>query len=190
MSRPGRAFQIPEHEIPLKNDRPEEMGEEEWTAYIDSLVPLLGWFIVAFNNLERTIDHWLAWLIRDRLETDELSWILIERTTASQKIQVLTKALRHLEREYTWFPHLLETIDSLDEKLRHANAQRNVIVHSDYTSATSEQLVLNAVRVDRRDGPKYVYRQLDTETIDSAINGIEELSDELDKYMEDIAEMM
>ena len=72
MSRPGRAFQIHEHQIPPKGDRPEEMGEGEWREYIDSLVPLLGWFIVAFNNLERTIDHWLSWLIRDRLDTDEL----------------------------------------------------------------------------------------------------------------------
>ena len=190
MSRPGRAFQIPKHEIPLNKDRPEEMGEDDWREYIESLVPLLGWFIVAFNNLERTVDHWLAWLIRDRLDTDELSWILIERTTASQKIQVFIRALQHLEREHTWFPHLPETIDSLEKKLVGANVQRNVVVHSDYTSATSEQLVLNAVRVRRRGGPTLVYMKLDTNIIETAIEEIEQLSDEVDKYMEDIAEMM
>ena len=148
---------------------------------VDRYSPLIGLFLVNFSILEQELNLAVADLIRDR--SHEMGFLIIEKLTTSNKIELFYKMYVRLESFKD--KKNKDMLNQITKQLESLNIFRNNIVHANWQSLTKDGFVRTKIVVDNQEGyVKFKKVEITPKIIRQKIKEIEKLVDQIDKYKE------
>jgi hypothetical protein len=148
---------------------------------VDKYSPLLGSFLLNFSILEQELNLAVIKFINNR--SDEMGFMIIEKLTVSNKIDLFYKMYLRLESFKT--KNAKKSLNKIKQQLEELNSFRNSIVHANWQSLTKNGFVRTKIIVDNQEG--YVkFKKVETtpKIIKLKIKEIKKLIDQIDEYRE------
>jgi hypothetical protein len=140
-------------------DELEYVSEDELDAYLEQIVPSVGWIIVHFNSLEDHVSDFIRQVIlRDPFQDERLDVFLAEMMFAGK-----CKALVHLygqliEGQSVKYTHT--ELNAVEEMLFECSRRRNEYAHADWIGVRKEGYVLVKAH-SKKTGVFHRYRKFD-----------------------------
>lgn len=148
---------------------------------VDRYSPLIGLFLVNFSILEQELNLAVADFIRDG--SHEMGFVIIEKLTTSNKIELFYKMYVRLESFKD--KKNKDMLNQITKQLESLNIFRNNIVHANWQSLTKDGFVRTKIVVDNQEGyVKFKKVEITPKIIRQKIKEIEKLVDQIDKYKE------
>ena len=172
------------------NPKDENYDELEQYAYPDSeyiekaadrYSSPMGLFLINFSILEQELNLAVADFIRDG--SHEMGFVIIEKLTTSNKIELFYKMYVRLESFKD--KKNKDILNQITKQLESLNIFRNNIVHANWQSLTKDGFVRTKIVVDNQEGyVKFKKVEITPKIIRQKIKEIEKLVDQIDKYKE------
>jgi hypothetical protein len=165
------------------------MSIEEWVEYTDDIATSLGWFIIAFNDLDREISIILAELVIHKNNSEPaLAYLLTDNKNFRDKIRALETLLNYRISEKAEKGELSSVAKKLTEEILTLNKQRNAWVHADWYETEKEEnavIIKSKTRVDNA-GVYHEYFKCEPEEIEQLEEKCEELVERLHTLLNEI----
>jgi hypothetical protein len=172
------------------NKQSENYDELEQYAYLDGeylekavdrYSAPIGLFLINFSILEHALNVTIADCVYD--DAHELGFVIIEKLTTSNKIDLFNKMYVRLESFKD--KKNKDVLKKIREQLESLNTFRNNIIHANWQSLTKDGYVWTKIVVDSQEGyVKFRKVQITPTIIRKKIREIEKLTDLIDKYTE------
>lgn len=159
----------------LKDD---DMSEDEWADYMEEVTSALGWFIVAFNDLDFQVTAAICDLsaMGTKYNTD-ITFTLVSTKHFNQKIRDLEMLLYLVIKGRENEVELQKKMKDLLEGVSQLNSERNALVHANWyaTEKDGNDTIVNYKTSIDKLGFYHDYFKCSPEHI-------EELEDKCDKF--------
>lgn len=153
------------------------LDDKEWNRLARRIAPRIGRLVIAFNDLEDTVNT----AIVDFIDNDEEAWVFIAGMTYSQKVEALGKLFAMHLRYAKDRDEQKQQLPELLMRLKEANEKRNLHVHANWSGISAKSYVRVKTKV-KPEGSKHIYRFLTPELIEEDITFIKEVSADLDEF--------
>ncbi len=169
------------------NDSFEELDQYDYSdgEYLDTAASrytsLIGSFLLNYSILEQDLNLAIADFVHD--DSNELGYVIVEKLSVSNKIDLFYKMYVRLESfKETKNKNIL---DKIRGQLEGLNSFRNNLVHANWQSLTKEGYVRTRIVVDNQEGyVKFIRIQITPIIIRKKIKEIVKLSEQIDDYKE------
>ncbi len=165
------------------------MSVEEWIDHSDDIAISLGWFIIAFNDLDHEISIILAELVNLNNNSDPaLTYLLSSNKNFHQKIRDLEALLNYRISQKAAKDELSSVAKKLTEEIIALNRQRNAWVHADWYETEKEEntvIIKSKTLVDKQ-GVYHEYFKCQPEDIELLEDKCEELVQRLHELLKKI----
>jgi hypothetical protein len=160
-----------------------ENDDKVWD-FLDEALPKIGLVIMYFNGLEKQLDSLLCQIFSDR--TDAPGLIILQNMQYSAKVNLFSRFSDELHRDVGEVP---PSYKGLLDNLRNAAKQRNIIAHADWESMDDEGYAYSTIRFSDG-GMEQEYIQLTSATLESIIEAIQDVRDQLLRYWDAKVEIL
>lgn len=162
-------------------DQCDYLCEEYIDKVEDKYGLLIGLFLIRFSLLEHELNVAIASSIHD--DAHELGYVIIEKLTMSNKIELFYKMHVRLETEKD--EKNKGRLDKIKKQSEELNNFRNCIVHANWMSLTREGFVRSRIIVDNQSGyVKFKKIKIVPKMIKKNIREIDKLISNIEKYTE------
>lgn len=170
------------------DDELEYVSGEELDAYLEEIVPSIGWITVYFNSLEDHISDFIRQaILRDPFQDERLDVFLSEMMFSGK-----CRALMHLygqmiETKSVQYTH--KDLDALETMLFDCSSRRNEYAHGDWIGVRKE----NYVRVksqSKKTGVFHRYKKFDMTRLNEDVEYINNARFTLDEFNDKIYEQL
>ncbi len=142
---------------------------------------LIGLFLINFSILEHELNLAIADFMFD--DCHEIGFVIIEKATTSNKIELFYKMYIRLESLKD--KKNKDVLNQIKKQLELINTFRNNIVHANWESLTKEGFVRTKIIVDNQEGyVKFKKVQITPKIIRQKIKEIKKLINQIDEYKE------
>jgi len=163
-------------------------SDEELEAYLETIVPYIGWIIVFFNSLEDSVSDYIREaILRDPIQDERLDVFLSEMMFTGK-----CRALMHLYGQLIESGSVTYTHDDLNELeklLIECAKRRNEYAHADWTGVKKE----NYVRVksqSKKRGVFHRYKKFEMPKLKDDVEYISNARHMLDDFNEKIHDQL
>lgn len=152
--------------------------EDKAYAILEKTVPLVGWVVMFFNSLEKSLDQHICEHISDR--SDSLGLIVINGMHYNAKVEMFKRLCDDLHNACGKVP---PTYKDLIENLKEAGRIRNSIVHADWLSTDEEGYTFMKMNITVN-GMKQEYIQFSEESLNRFMRELTVYNHQLSDYSE------
>ena len=170
-----------------KKEDYEELEQYDYSdgEYVEKVLskysPLIGLFLINFSALEQDLNLAIADFIHD--DSNELGFVIIEKLSMSNKIELFYKMYIRLESFKE--KKNKKTLENIRLQFENLNLFRNNLVHANWQSLTKDGFVRTKIVVDNQEGyVKFKKVSITTDIIRQKLKGIDKLIEQLDEYTE------
>ena len=140
-------------------DELEYVSDEELEAYLEVIVPYVGWIIVHFNSLEDHISDFLRQaVLRDPFQDPRLDVFLSEMMFAGKSRALVQLYGQMIEAKSVTITH--EDLNQLEVLLLECSKRRNEYAHADWIGMKRESNVLVKTK-SKKTGVFHRYKKFD-----------------------------
>jgi hypothetical protein len=158
--------------------------EDKVLDHLADSLPHIGAIVMFFNALEKDLDRLLCETISDRSDAPGL--IVLQNMQYSAKVNLFSRFSDELHSALGEVP---TPYNKLLDKMREAARQRNIVVHADWASTDEEGYTYSTLRFSDG-GMEQEYVQLSATALESIVETIRAVRDQLEDYSEAKLEMM
>jgi len=170
-----------------KKEDYEELEQYDYSdgEYIEKVLskysPLIGLFLINFSALEQDLNLAIADFVHD--DSNELGFVIIEKLSMSNKIELFYKMYIRLESFKK--KGNIKILANIRLQFENLNLFRNSLVHANWQSLTKDGSVRTKIVVDNQEGyVKFRKVSITTRVIRQKLKEIDKLIEQLDKYTE------
>ena len=157
------------------------LDEEYLEKVVDKYSPLVGLFLINFSCLEHELNLAIADFFGD--DYHETGYVIIEKLTTSNKIELFYKIYARLESFKD--KKNKDALNKIRQQLELINAFRNSIVHANWQSLSKDGFVRTKIIVDNQEGyVKFNKIQITPKIIREKTKEIGKLIEKIDGYKE------
>ena len=132
---------------------------------------LIGVFLIRFSELENSLNIAISEMINSR--GNELGYIIIERLTLNNKIELWYKLTSFLINHVPEYKGHKKQLKNLKDKIESLNNFRNIIVHANWLSINKKNFVRSKIITDNEEGYiKFKKVKVNSEIIKSKIKEV------------------
>ncbi len=161
----------------------EESIDEKYDVYSS----LIGSFIIEFSEFESELNIKITNQISDR--SHDIGYQIIERLSVMDKISLFRKQFLAMETYSN--KKVSPMANSLCKKMEEVNTFRNSIAHANWKTLNQDYYVRTKIKSNKRNGEiEFLQMKIDPEEIRRQIFNINQLIDQMDKYVEDMNQLL
>jgi hypothetical protein len=169
-------------------DELEYVSDDELDAYLEVIVPYIGWIIVHFNSLE---DHIAAFIrqavLRDPIQDERLDVFLSEMMFAPKCRALLHLYGQIIEAKAVKYTH--EDLNELEAMLLECSKRRNEYAHADWIGVKRESYVLVKAQ-SKKTGVFHRYKKFDVPRLEQDVEFLREARFTLSDFNDAILEQL
>lgn len=150
--------------------------EEKAYAILEKTVPIVGWIVMFFNTLEKSVDRQICEVISDR--SDSLGLIVINGMHYNAKVEMLKRMCDEFHHAFGEVPPAYK---DLIDNLRNAGRIRNSIVHADWMNTDEEGYTFMKMNISIN-GMKQEYIQFTEESLNRFMRELTIYNHQLSDY--------
>jgi hypothetical protein len=166
----------------LKDD---DVSEDQWVDYMEEVASALGWFIVAFNDLDFEVTAAICELsAAGTNQNTDITFALMSTKQFSQKIKDLEMLFFLILKGKQNEEQLLKRANDFVKGIGHLNKERNALVHANWYSTEQEgkdTMVNLKTGIDKL-GFYHEYFKCSSDYIEELESKCEGLSSEIEKF--------
>jgi hypothetical protein len=164
--------------------------EDEWADYVDEAAAALGWFIVAFNDMDFITTAAICDLLALGTDQDkDMTFTIMSSKPFSQKIKDLEMLLLLKIKDSGKEAELQKKTKELIATITNLNSERNALVHANWYSAEQDgkDTIVNIRTGIDKLGFYHDYFKCSPEHIEELEDKCEKTSDEIEKLVEELS---
>jgi len=170
------------------DDELEYVSDEELDAYLESIVPYVGWIIVHFNSLEDHVSDFIRQaVLRDPLQDTRLDVFLSEMMFKGKCNALMQLYGQMIEAKSVKYTH--EDLNRLEALLFECSKRRNEYAHADWIGMKQERNVLVKTQ-SKKTGVFHRYKKFDISRLEEDVEYLREARFTLSDFNDAIFEQL
>jgi len=171
--------------LKLEAFKPSSMSNSDWQKHIDEIAPALGYFIIAFNELDSEVTDCLLEL--SGIETDQQIvsiYPLLSASSFSERTKSLSRLLKNAASKNGKSTELNAEINLLINQIQELGRIRNAYVHAEWSTIEMDKNTPYVNHKLKTDDSKLYH-----EYFNCALETIEGYEDEIEQIIDDLANL-
>jgi len=153
-------------------------NEDKVEEYLDQIIPSIGYVVMYFNSLEKSLDSIICEIFTDR--TDYTGLIVLHKLNYATKVDLFK---RFSDGFHEMDEFLISGYDDLIRNLKESGRLRNLVVHADWENTVDDGYTYVKLKITKGN-LEQEYAQFTDESLSKILDLIVQTQEDLYVYWE------